>query len=61
MVGHHVINCNNKQNGKIHVCKNYFSKKHQTNRKKWYATRGKYNKYKKNTNVKRKKDKKDKK
>ena len=54
MVGHHVINCNNKQNGKTRVCKNYYSKKHQTNRKKWYATHGKYQK---KTNVKRKKKK----
>ena len=54
MVGHYVINCNNKQNGKTRVCKNYYSKKHQTNRKKWYATHGKYQK---KTNVKRKKKK----
>ena len=54
MVGHYVINCNNKQNGKTRVCKNYYSKKHQTNRKTWYATHGKYQK---KTNVKRKKKK----
>ena len=54
MAGHYVINCNNKQNGKPRVCKNYFSKKHKSHRKKWSANHGKYQSY---TNVKRKKKK----
>jgi hypothetical protein len=42
MKGHYVINCNNKQNGKPRVCKNYFSKKHKSHRKKWAEKHGKY-------------------
>ena len=54
MAGHYVINCNNKQNGKPRVCKNYFSKKHKSHRNKWSANHGKYQSY---TKVKRKKKK----
>jgi len=46
MKGHYVINCNNKQNGKARVCKNYFSKKHKSHRKKWAEKHGKYQKKK---------------